>query len=668
MTTPGSKLAWGILSTGRIAGVFARGLKESSTGTLVAVGSRTQEAADRFGKEFGITRCHASYEALLADPTVQAVYIATPHPLHALWTIRAAEAGKHVLCEKPLALNEAEATAAIEAARRHGVFLMEAFMYRCHPQTAKLVEQIKAKAIGEVRVIQATFSFQAGFNPEGRLLNNALGGGGILDVGCYPMSMARLIAGAALGRDFSEPLEIKGVGVLGEVTRVDEVAVAVAKFPGNIVAQLSTGVLVNQENILRIFGTEGSITVPAPWGLGGAGTLKIIVNKKGAAAPEEIEIISPVGSYALEADMVAKTLDRRQGIPPAMTWDDSLGNMRALDKWRREIGLVYDAEQPDRLLLPVHGRPLARAPKAPMSYGRIAGLDKEISRLLMGTMGGGTARVFGMYDDFFELGGNGFDTAYIYGGGSSEKDLGLWIKNRGIRKDVVILAKGAHSPHCNPKALSTQLLESLDRLKTDHADIYMMHRDNPEIPVGEFIDVLNEHVRAGRIRIFGGSNWTIERVEAANAYAKSKGLQGFSAISNNLSLARMVEAPWGGCLSCSDPASRTWLTRNQMPVMSWSSQARGFFTGRADPRDTSDKELVRCWYADDNFKRLARVQEFAAKRKVEPINVALAWVLRQPFPTFPLVGPAVPSETLSCVSALTLDLSPADVAWLNLEE
>ncbi len=661
------KLAWGILSTGRIAGVFAKGLKESRTGTLVAVGSRTQAAAEKFGKEFGAARCHGSYEALLADPAVQAVYIATPHPLHALWTIRAAEAGKHVLCEKPLALNEAEAVAAVEAARRHGVFLMEAFMYRCHPQTAKLVELVRAKAVGEVRVIQATFSFQAGFNPEGRLLNNALGGGGILDVGCYPMSMARLIAGAAQGRDIVEPSEIKAVGVVGDVTRVDEVATAVVKFPGNILAQLSTGVLVNQENVLRVFGTEGSITVPAPWGLGGAGTLKILVHRKGAPAPEEVEVTSAVGSYALEADMVADNLDHRQGRPPAMTWDDSLGNMRALDRWRKEIGLVYDAEKPDRLLLPVHGRPLARSPKAPMTYGTIDGLAKKISRLFMGTMGGGTARVFGMYDDFFELGGNAFDTAYIYGGGSSERDLGLWIRNRGIRNDIVILAKGAHSPHCNPKALSSQLLESLDRLQTDHADIYMMHRDNPDIPVAEFIDVLNEHVRAGRIRIFGGSNWSLARVEAANAYAAGKGLQGFSAISNNLSLARMVEAPWGGCLSCSDADSRAWLTKARMPVMSWSSQARGFFTGRARPEDTSDAELVRCWYAEDNFRRLARVQEFAAKRKVEPIQVALAWVLCQPFPTFPLVGPAVPAETLSCAAALALALTPDEVRWLNLE-
>ncbi|MEK7766115.1 MAG: Gfo/Idh/MocA family oxidoreductase, partial [bacterium] len=154
------KLKWGILSTGRIAKTFANGLKTSKTGILMAVGSRTQAAAEAFGKEFGITRCHSSYEALLADSEVQAVYIATPHPGHAEWAIKAAEAGKHILCEKPLGLNYPEAMAIVDAAAEHDVFLMEAFMYRCHPQIAKLVELIKANAIGEVRVVQATFSFQ----------------------------------------------------------------------------------------------------------------------------------------------------------------------------------------------------------------------------------------------------------------------------------------------------------------------------------------------------------------------------------------------------------------------------------------------------------------------------------------------------------------------------
>ena len=177
-------LNWGIIGTGRIASVFAGELPQSHTGNLLAVGSRTQEGADRFADTWHIPRRYSTYEQLLADPDVQAVYISIPHPLHAEWAIKAAEAGKHILCEKPIALNYAQAMMIVEAAQRNDVFLMEAFMYRGHPQIARLRELLRAGAIGDIRIIQATFSFHAPFDPAHRLLNNALGGGGILDVGC----------------------------------------------------------------------------------------------------------------------------------------------------------------------------------------------------------------------------------------------------------------------------------------------------------------------------------------------------------------------------------------------------------------------------------------------------------------------------------------------------
>jgi aryl-alcohol dehydrogenase-like predicted oxidoreductase len=202
----------------------------------------------------------------------------------------------------------------------------------------------------------------------------------------------------------------------------------------------------------------------------------------------------------------------------------------------------------------------------------------------------------------------------------------------------------------------------------DYLDIYMMHRDNLDVPVGEFVDVLNEHVKAGRIRAFGGSNWTSARMDEANAYAKKKGLQGFSALSNNFSLARMVEAPWNGCLAASDPQSRAWLEETQMPLMPWSSQARGFFVdGLAAPDKRDDQELVRCWYSDDNFQRLSRAQELARKKGVLTINIALAYVLCQPFPTFPLIGPRSLRELHTSLPALEVELSPQEVRWLNLE-
>src|SRR5438105_4075950 len=194
MSTP-PQLNWGILATGNIATAFAQGVSHSKTGKLVAVGSRSQEKADKFGSEHNVAKRYGSYEALLADPNVHAVYVATPHPQHVDWAIRAARAKKHVLVEKPLAVNHAQAMAIVEAAVENDVFLMEAFMYRCHPQTAKLLELIRERTIGDVRMIRASFGFNSAFNPDSRVYSNALAGGGILDVGCYPVSMSRLIAG-----------------------------------------------------------------------------------------------------------------------------------------------------------------------------------------------------------------------------------------------------------------------------------------------------------------------------------------------------------------------------------------------------------------------------------------------------------------------------------------
>lgn len=339
------KLSWGLLAAGAIARAFAKGVKHSRTGRLLAVGSRSKDKAEAFGEEFDIPRRHGSYEELLADKDVQAVYVSTPHPMHAEWAIKAAEAGKHVLCEKPLTINLTEAEAVIQAARRNDVFLMEAFMYRCHPQTARLIELIRQGAVGEVRLIKASFSFHAGSDPTSRLLANALGGGGILDVGCYTTSMSRLIAGVAAGGDFAEPLEIKGCAHLG-ATGVDEWAIASLRFPGDILAQVATGVQLTQENLVQVFGTEGHITVPWPWiPAREGGTCRILVNRKGKEQPEEIVIETEQYLYGMEADTVAANIDRRQAPPPAMTWDDTLGNMRTLDAWRESIGLVYESEK-----------------------------------------------------------------------------------------------------------------------------------------------------------------------------------------------------------------------------------------------------------------------------------------------------------------------------------
>lgn len=661
------KLGWGVLGTGRIGRQFASQLPRSSTGVLAAVGSRSLESAKQFAADHGAPNAHDSYQALLDDDTVDAVYIALPHPLHAEWTIRAAQAGKHILCEKPLAVDYAEAMAMVEAARRYDVFLMEAFMYRCHPQTARLRQLVAEGAVGQVAHIVSNFAFAAQTDPASRLFNPELGGGGILDVGCYTASMARLLAGAVAadqvtGQLFTDPIDLRGAGHLG-ATGVDDWAVASLTFPGGITAQLTTGVGLRVPSEVKVVGSEGYLLVTDPWTPSPDRPASITLARVGQEAMEIT--VETVPLYAAEADTVAAHLTDRQA--PAMSWDDSLGNMATLDRWREVISLSYPSEQLDAAAPTLDRRPLRRRADQTMTYGQVTGIGKQISRLVMGVDNQPhLAHASIMFDDFYERGGNAFDTAYIYGRGRMERLLGQWIRNRGIRQEVVVIAKGAHTPHCDPDSLSAQLLESLDRLQTDYVDLYFMHRDNPDIPVGEFVDVLDEHARAGRIRAFGGSNWSPERFREANAYAAAHDRQPFAALSNHFGLARAYDVPWAGCRHVTDPESRQWLEAEQIPLFPWSSQARGFFTGRARPADRSDEELVRCYYSDENFQRLERARSLAQQLGVAPTAIALAYVLNQRFPTFPLFGPRTLAETRTSMEALAVTLTPEQVAWLDL--
>jgi predicted dehydrogenase len=340
-----AKLQWGILSTGRIAHEFATALAASRTGRLVAVGSRTRGAAEKFAAEFGGIKGHASYDALLADPAVQAVYIGTPHDSHVALCIRAAQAGKHILCEKPLALNRADAARAVAAAREHQVFLMEAFMYRCHPQTAKLAGLVRAGAIGELRLVSAAFCFNRPVNPALRLYNRALGGGGILDIGCYPVSIARLVAGAAQGRPFAEPVEFFGTGRIHPEAQVDEQAAATLKFPGGALAQLTCGTTMAKEIAVHIYGTDGVIHVPFPFhpGKPAEGPGRIILQRPDATA-EEIACGLVADIYAIEADTVGEAIAHGELESAVMSHADSLGNMAVLDAWRAAVGVKYDGE------------------------------------------------------------------------------------------------------------------------------------------------------------------------------------------------------------------------------------------------------------------------------------------------------------------------------------
>lgn len=292
-------------------------------------------------------------------------------------------------------------------------------------------------------------------------------------------------------------------------------------------------------------------------------------------------------------------------------------------------------------------------------------LNREVSRLGMGTMIYSSAPrdfTFAMLDAFAESGGNLIDTAEVY---RSESVIADWMEARGNRKEVVILDKALDAVHkVTPEAIHTAIEGNLERLRTDYIDLWMLHRDNPAVPAGELVEALNEEVRRGRILAFGGSNWTPQRLAEANAYAVHHGIMGMAASSPNLSLATAKEPFWPDCVWVSDE-DRKWYETTQLPVFSWSSQARGFFSGRFRPEDTSDADMVRVYYSEANFERLRRAESLAAKKGVRAIEVALAWVLHQRFPTAALVGPANLDEWRSCLVGESLRLTADEVAWLE---
>jgi len=662
MSTP-SSLRWGIIGLGAIAKTFAEALDHTSVGTLVAVASRSLDKARDFGARWPQAVAYGSYQELLDDENVEAVYIATPHPQHAEWVVKAAEAGKHILCEKPITLNAVEAEGVFHVVQRAGVCLMEAFMYRCHPQTLKIAEVVRDGKLGDIRLVEAGFAFDQGPKPEGRHQANELGGGGILDVGCYPMSMARIVAGAAKGQAFADPVEIKGLGHLDEVTGVDTWAAAVLKFPGDILAQIATGVRLNHRNDVRIYGGAGTLTVTSPWFCNG----ELLFQARGSTEVEKIAYDAPKPLYVYEIEAFAAYV--KEGKAPVISWADTLGNMCSLDRWRQELSFLYQIELPTSNWPTVDRRPLRRSATARMAYGELEGVKKPISKLILGTMMRPNlpARSI-LFDEFVREGGNAFDTAWIYSAdGSAERTFGQWVRNRDVRDEVVVIVKGAHTPSCDPVNLERQFEQSLDRLGMVSADIYVMHRDNTEIPVGEFVDVINRRIKTGEINAYGFSNWTLERVDEALEYAGANGLVPPVCISNQLSLARMVKALWVDCLSVGAPEAQEWLAKRQMANLAWSSQARGFFTDRSALHLKEDKLLSESFYAEDNFERKARAYELAAAKGVLPVHIAGSYVLQRSFPSFSLIGPQNLHELHSNLGALDLTLTPAEMAWLNLE-
>lgn len=309
-----------------------------------------------------------------------------------------------------------------------------------------------------------------------------------------------------------------------------------------------------------------------------------------------------------------------------------------------------------------------------MKHVNISAVEKPISSLILGSdyfTPQNQEKVNEMIEAFVEVGGNTIDTAYIYAGGESEKAIGHWIDQSSNRDKLNIWTKGGHPNQnghtINHGELYDQLQTSLERLKTDHVELYALHRDDLTVRVEDILEWLNEHVQAGRIHAFGASNWSTERLEEANQYAAKNGMQGFSFSSPNLSLAKAKEPYWPGCVSA-DQQMIKWHEQSQLPLFSWSSQARGFFTGRFTRDNLENEDLVRVFYNDENWERYDRAEKLAKEKQCSLIEVALAYVLNQSFPTGAIIGPQNRQELQSCGRGASVSLTADEIAYLDLQK
>ena len=331
-------LRWGVIGTGGIAADFCEALKRSRRCRVVNVAGSSPAKARAFAERFGLAGWSEAMPQLLADREVDAVYIATPHPLHEPHALNCIAAGKHVLCEKPLTLDESSAARVLAAAKRRGVFVMEAFMYRCHPLLQQLLTRLQDGAIGAIRHVRADFGFRVARMPEHRLFNLALGGGSILDVGGYPVSFARLIAGVVEGTPFAEPIELTANGLIGP-TGADELATAQLTFRSGLTASLTSAVCHDVGTTAVVFGEHGKIVLPDPWipGSRRQGLVTELTVFRDGRDAEQVTVQTDLATYAIEAELVRDTLPAIEAAWPAMSHGDTLGNLRVLDSWQAAV-------------------------------------------------------------------------------------------------------------------------------------------------------------------------------------------------------------------------------------------------------------------------------------------------------------------------------------------
>lgn len=323
-------IRWGILGTGAIAAAFATALRQVTDATLFAVGSRSQTSADDFAQTYDLVRAFASYAELAADPDVDVVYIASPHTAHFEHTMLCLGAGKHVLCEKPFALNSTQTEQMVALAKHNGLFLMEAMWMRFIPLIIELRRRVDAGEIGQVRMIQADFGFRAPRNPHSRLFNPELAGGALLDVGIYPLAFSALLLGA--------PTKITSLANIG-TTGVDEQSAYVLKHEGGELSVLASALRTQTSMSAWVYGTDGRIHLPKQFW-----RAKEMVLYRNEMQPESIHLPYTGNGYQFEAQEVVDCLRAGKTESGIMPLRDSESLMGTMDTIRRQWGLTYPNE------------------------------------------------------------------------------------------------------------------------------------------------------------------------------------------------------------------------------------------------------------------------------------------------------------------------------------
>ncbi len=269
-----------------------------------------------------------------------------------------------------------------------------------------------------------------------------------------------------------------------------------------------------------------------------------------------------------------------------------------------------------------------------------------------------------LLDAWRERGGNLIDTAEVYAGGQSERAIARYLESRGCRQELVILTKAfADVSEVGTRSIPDAVARGLERLGTDYIDLWLLHRDNPEVPIADIVEPLNAELEAGRIRAFGGSNWSVARLKEANEYAAARGLRGMSVSSPHVCLATAIEPFWPDCTQAT-AEDLAGYRETGIPVLAWSSQGRGFFLPSSGP-DDANADLRRVYHNAENLAKLERARDLAAEKGVAPIEIALSYVLSLDAPIAALVGPASVAEIDSCVRAAAMRLTESETAWLE---